>query len=110
MFAAFCRLCQQSITIAEKEPVDRVSRRRSRNLPNNESVTVINLRHAAARQQEHETQVEWSHRWLRRGHWRRQWYGSGEDKHQVPIYINEAICGPEDKPLVIRDHVTNLMR
>lgn len=109
-FAAFCRLCQQSITIAEKEPVDRVSRRRSRNLPNNESVTVINLRHASHRKQDGETDVEWSHRWLRRGHWRRQWYGSGEDRHQAPVWIHETVCGPEDKPLVIREHVTNLMR
>lgn len=54
------------------------------------------------------TEVEWSHRWLVRGHWRQQWYAS-EGVHRA-IYINPHIKGPEDKPLIVRDKVNILGR
>jgi hypothetical protein len=46
----------------------------------------------------------YSHRWVVRGHWRRQWYPS-QGRH-IPIWITEHIAGPDDAPIVVRDKVT----
>lgn len=53
---------------------------------------------------------EWSltYRHVRRGHWRRQWYGSKGSKYQRWIWIAPTIVGPDDAPLVERD-VVNLL-
>lgn len=48
-------------------------------------------------------QVEWSHRWLVSGHWRRQWYPASR-QHQAK-YILPYVKGPADRPLVVRDTV-----
>lgn len=52
--------------------------------------------------------VEWSCRWLVRGHWRNQWYPSIA-AHR-PKWIPEHIKGPEDRPLVIHDTVFRVDR
>lgn len=46
---------------------------------------------------------EYSHRWVVRGHWRRQWYPS-QNRH-VPIWITDYVAGPAEKPIVQRDRV-----
>lgn len=51
-----------------------------------------------------------TYRYVRRGHWRRQWYGSGGDKYQRHIWIAPTICGPEDGPLRVRDTVNAVVR
>lgn len=45
----------------------------------------------------------YSHRWVVRGHWRRQWYPS-LNRH-VPIWITDYIAGPADLPIEHRDKV-----
>jgi hypothetical protein len=57
-----------------------------------------------------DTLIEWNFRWLRRGFWRKQWYGSGDNKYQADIFIHPTICGPEDKPIRITEHVNALVR
>lgn len=47
---------------------------------------------------------EYAHRWMVRGHWRRQWYPS-EGRHR-PIWISTYIAGPADAPLKTGDKVT----
>lgn len=58
------------------------------------------------------TEREFSHRWLRRGHWRKQWMGSEktDDRRQVRIWIHPQVCGPADKPFILRRHVNALIR
>lgn len=56
---------------------------------------------------EHED-VEWSHRWVVKGHWRKQYYPS-RDEHEL-IWIQPYVKGPQDKPLIIKDTVYNLKR
>lgn len=51
---------------------------------------------------------EYSHRFMVRGHWRKQWYPSIE-AHK-PIWINPHVRGPEDKPLIIKDRVFDVKR
>lgn len=46
----------------------------------------------------------YSHRWLVRGHWRRQWYPS--QKRHIPIWITEYVAGPDDAPIRVSDKVT----
>lgn len=42
--------------------------------------------------------IEWQHKWIVQGHWRKQWYPSvGENR---PIYIESYVKGPEDLPLL----------
>ena len=43
------------------------------------------------------SEVDWSCRWLVRGHWRSQWYPS-EGKHK-PAFVHPYVKGPDDKPL-----------
>lgn len=55
---------------------------------------------------------EYSHRFLRRGFWRKQWYkpvAHGEwDYYEV--YIHPVIVGDPSKPLILREHVNVLSR
>ena len=55
---------------------------------------------------------EYSHRFLRRGHWRRQWIGSERDgsRRQARVWIHATVVGPADKPLMLREHVNALTR
>ena len=46
----------------------------------------------------------YTHRWVVRGHWCRQWYPSLQ--RHVPIWITDYIAGPDDGPIVVRDKVT----
>jgi hypothetical protein len=101
------RLMQQSVTRLDDETMPRQLRKLGQRvgIPN-DVVTVINLRSTPTRG-DGSSAVEWSHRWLRRGHWRQQPYKDGVIK---TIWIHPTICGPEGKPLVIKDHVYNLTR
>jgi len=45
----------------------------------------------------------YTHRWVVRGHWRRQWYPSLQ--RHVPIWITDYIAGPEDAPIMVREKV-----
>lgn len=71
-------------------------------------VTVVRLRR---RPHGPETGNGWTltYRHVRRGHWRKQWYGSGEHKFQRHIWISPTIVGPEDGELAVRD-VVNLVQ
>lgn len=70
-------------------------------------ITVVRLRH-------HEATGKglggWqlTYRHVRRGHWRAQWYGSGEARYQQHIFIAPTIVGPDDGPLRVRD-VVNIL-
>ena len=48
--------------------------------------------------------VEWSHRWMVRGHWRLQPYGPKRALRK-PTWIDPYVKGPEDKPLDVRPTV-----
>jgi hypothetical protein len=104
------RLCQQSIASRLVEEPARHARRRmtKAHLPVS-PITVINLRRISGPAHD-ESHVDWQHRWVVRGHWRRQPYKeNGEIIHRY-IYINPYLKGPEDKPLLHRDKVNALIR
>ena len=112
VLVAIWHLMHQTLAALTEEEPDRAARKRSKKLDALTKVTVIELRHRESRRREGPgSEVDWSHRWLRRGHWRRQWFKDDEGEwRRKEIYIQPTVCGPEDKPLVIREHVNALMR
>jgi hypothetical protein len=104
------RLMQQSITsVADEYPSRQVRRQLERKNMPDRKVSVIALRHTTKRG-DGTAQVEWSHRWLRRGHWRNQPCKEDGEWTTRYIYIHPTICGPEDKPLLVREHIYSLVR
>jgi hypothetical protein len=53
--------------------------------------------------------VEWSKRWVVRGHWRWQSYGPGRTERRR-IWISPFIKGPDGAPLVVSEKVYDLRR
>lgn len=110
----------QTVARVEPEEPDRPSRRRAvkRKLP--PKVTVIKLRRetGGSQRQHGESDVEWAHRWVVRGHWR--WQAVSERHHlaqeiepgkfRARIWINPFVKGPESAPFRQSDKVYSLER
>jgi hypothetical protein len=74
-----------------------------------EDVTVITLRREGERHYDEEGESpEWKHKWLVRGHWRRQWYPSIKEHRQV--WIAPYVKGPEHLPLKLTKRVFEFTR
>lgn len=106
------RLMSQTITTVESEDVPRGIRRQAeRRGMRDRNVTVVNLRRRSVAGSGGGTPVEWSHRWLVRGHWRDQRYkGDDGEWFTKPLWIHPHLKGPDDKPLHLREHVYALTR
>ena len=105
------RLMQQTIVdVTEEEPNRQFKRQMMRKNRPEQKVSVIALRHQK-KASEGVGDIEWTHRWLVRGHWRNQPYKgeNGETEYRY-IWIHPHIKGPEDAPLLIREHVNALLR
>ena len=94
-------VCEQRIVSNTPAVVSRQVRRQAerKNLP---PVRVLDLR-TPQRASEGSFSREWHHRWVVRGHWRRQWYPASQT-HKL-IWIDPYIKGPDDKPLDLRPTV-----
>jgi hypothetical protein len=99
IFIAMHLLAQQRIGEPVKMRPDRATRKRMARKYNagDRLVTLITLRRRKAAKDNHEpAKIEYTRRWLVRGHWRRQ-----PDKHGWHwTYIYEYLKGPEDKPFI----------
>jgi hypothetical protein len=96
-------LMQQRIaTVTEQRP-DRASGRRLQRAGKPvDAVRVITLRHPE--HHGHPTSDRtYHHRWVVRGHWRKQWYPSQE--RNVPIWITPYVKGPDGAPLLAGEKV-----
>lgn len=106
---SYFHFCASELSAWEHEAMPRSSAKWLRRLgiPNS-PVTIIRLRRHAPGMP---SGVGWTltYRYVRRGHWRRQWYGSGADRHQEHIWIMPTIVGPEEGELRQRD-VVNLLQ
>lgn len=129
-------LLGQSVSTSEDEWVRRTAFRRAQRLGIQPRVTVIRLRRNEGNRHEGESLVDWSHRWLVRGHPRWQPYGeravdhehilgpveavnghsvkrcqvSGCGHYVARIWIAPYVKGPDDKPLRFTEHVYDLVR
>lgn len=108
---AMWRLMQQTITDIDKVELTGKPARAFRKVKfRDKRVVVIQLRRRAVTHPDEPSHVEWSHRWLVRGHWRKQpCKVQGEWSHRV-IWISAFIKGPEGAPLIVRDRVNALLR
>lgn len=105
---AFFRFVQQEVVYTERQRWPRAGRREaSRALSRDDGdVSLVHLRRVL-RLDEHGERPEsepsgrhLTHRHIRSGHWRRQWYPSAQ-VHR-PIYIHPFVVGPEGAPLLPR--------
>lgn len=76
-------------------------RRAERAVP---GLRVLQLATGATVRSEGTGTVEWSKRWMVRGHWRLQPHGPKRAQRK-PIWIDPYVKGPEDKPLDVRPTV-----
>ncbi len=98
MFRALCYLLRQRVAELTTVMPDRAARRRlAREGKEPPPVRVISLR-GASTHGGGDGSREYVHRWMVRGHWRRQWYRSIQ-QHR-PVWITPYIKGPEDAPLL----------
>lgn len=91
---------EQEILVAHTERATRQTAKRCVREYVSPTCHVISLRKEIAtehgEQRGQETTIEWSHRWLVRGHWRRQFFP--KRAAHAPIWIHPHVKGPEDKP------------
>lgn len=89
-----------------REVLNRQARRRLADVLNDvPAVRVVELRR---RDYDHEgsahpAPVEWSCRWLVRGHWRNHYYPATQEHR--PMWITAHVKGPDDKPLRVAEKV-----
>lgn len=97
---------QEGLSERGEEHLDRSSKRRSERakVPTG-PVRILRLRSGhTGRSDGTPSTVEWTHRWIVRGHWRNQAYGPGRQQRR-PVWIAPHIRGPEDKPLDTREGI-----
>lgn len=115
---AFWLLLGQTVVGQRDADIDRATRKRAGRVGLPPRVTIIELRRHASNRSEGESLVEWSHRWITRGHWRWQ---HCSNKHPLAqevasgdwrcrIWIAAHIRGPEGKPLIVSSKVYALKR
>lgn len=107
------RIMQQPLVSVERKGVPANVRRAAMKRPfrlKQKAVTVIDFRQRKG-DFVHSGEREFSHRFLRRGHWRRQPYKREDgtwDRRR--IWIHPQIVGDPSKPLILREHVNALTR
>ena len=107
LLVAFWLLASQRLIVTSAQKPNRAVRRRAQEREI-ESVIVVSLRRRSYPETDGSRNVEWSHRWLTRGHWRNQWYPS-ENRHK-PIWIADFVKGPPDKPFVAKQRAFEFKR
>lgn len=109
---AYWLLMNQTIIKNSEERPQRPIARRLKKMGLPDYVTVI-----AYRRTEYDnkyvgnSEVQWSHRWVVRGHWRWQGYKTEDGKMaEKRIWISPFVKGPADKPMLINDKVYALVQ
>lgn len=104
------RLMQQQLSTSDRYRPDKAGRRArvKAGLDDDRDVVVVRLRrakHAGIEGGPH-GEANYSHRFIRNGHWRNQWYPSlgpsSDPRTHRQIYIHSTVVGDPDLPLIIR--------
>lgn len=111
------RMLSQKIVMLETQRPPRAMRRRAgRIIPGDGDVTVIRLRREyhpeggedqAALNAQAGDEPWYNHRFLVRGHWKRQFHGPGRTERKL-IWVAPYIKGPKDAPLVLKSRIYSL--
>lgn len=113
-FMAFFGFVQQRLPMLTVTPTktSRATRRRAErfeiSIPSEVKIVELRRRDQATHYGTGEKKIEWTHRWITDGHWKRQWYPSEKTHHL--IWIDAYIKGPPDAPLVLRDKLFHVRR
>lgn len=103
------RVAKQRIMVEERRAAPRPARRRAvRSGLDPKETVVMRLRRGVQKPVSEEREIEWSHRWLVRSHWRNQWYPS-IGAHRQKLILG-YVKGPEDKPLEVADRAVEFAR
>jgi len=103
-------LLDQTLVSTREEQARPKQTHHARKLNLKTRVTVIDLRRmVGANRAEGESHIEWSHRWVVRGHWRWQACGVGYSERRR-IWVAPFIKGPDDAPLATNERVYALRR
>lgn len=115
---AFWLLLGQTVTTTEPAQISGRRRKKANLHGIPPRVTVIQLRRTEGSRGDGETLVEWSHRWVVRGHW--AWYHCGPNhpyaqeiepgKFMCRLWRAPFVKGPANKPLITPEHVYALHR
>lgn len=111
-------LMGQTVSTVEKVDAERSQAKRMRRMNLPTQVTVITLRRSSGSKRDGESQVEWQHRWVVRGHWAWRHCGDGhpfaepspDGGYRCRVWIAPYVKGPDDKPMMITDKVMALRR
>jgi hypothetical protein len=117
---ALWMLLGQTITLSTEAHLNRPTRKRAARARIPARVTVIQLRNIESRRAEGESLVEWSHRWIVRGHpaWRicgpnhplAEEHPGKPGTYRCRVWIAPYPKGPKDAPLIVTDKVYALHR
>lgn len=114
---AFWLMLNQTLTRTEDEYARKTAVKHAKRVGLPGRVTVVDLRRMEGSRAVNETLVEWSRRWIVRGHW--AWRKCGPEHPFAQEYDKGFRCrvwigmyekGPEDKPLVVPEKVFNVRR
>lgn len=99
---------QRIVVMSRQRPLRAIRRAAERaNLPHTD-IVVVTLRRPEHQDRDGEVrEVEWSHRWLVSGHWRR-W--PSKDGTIRLVWVNPYIKGPADKPFIPKRRFYRLVR
>lgn len=100
LLLATCHLMRQTLADDATTTPDRAARRRHARaeIAAPPDVRVVHLRHTESPAGTGESRREFHHRFVVRGHWRKQWYRSIQ-AHR-PVWIAPFVKGPKDAPLL----------
>lgn len=106
----FFHMSMQTIASRESVKVPRAMGKRWRKMEMPKLVTVVQLRRKSS-PTDHpgESNVDWQHRWIVRGHWRMAACGVGRTERR-PTWVAAYVKGPDDKPLMQTNKVYDLIR
>lgn len=102
-------LLNQTVTDVREEYLPKTGQKVARRAGIPPRVTVVQLRRSAGSRGTGESLVQWSRRWVVRGHWRWQAHGPQRAERRR-IWVAPHVKGPEGKPLVATTHVYNVSR
>jgi hypothetical protein len=108
ILTAWCRVIQTEIPVRHETPrdYDKIMVKEGRPPA---AVKVTLLRRYSETPPHGFAEVNWAYRWEVKGHYRNQRVGPGRQFIRK-VWVKKCVKGPADKPLVVRDSVTALVR
>lgn len=100
------RLMAERIVVRDRRQVERAEWRRAKRLGLDiKDVIVVELRRVQHPSEDKGGKANYSHRFIRVGHWRLQPYGPRDNPTHRQRWIGRTVVGPDHLPLIVKDRV-----